>query len=75
MPDIRDNLMVTMAMRIAYMDCGGLIIIPGGLEGEDELARFIADSVDHYINCHVDGGELEDVNFDEYIENAIKHAY
>lgn len=76
MDDIfRDDLMTTMAMRVAYMDSAGLIDIPSGTNGEHEISQFIASVVDHYINCHTDGGELEDCNFDEYIETAIDKQY
>jgi hypothetical protein len=72
---LRDDLMTNMAMRVAYMDCAGSIDIPSGTDGEYELSRFIANAVDYYINCHIEGGELEDCNFDEYIETAIDKQY
>jgi hypothetical protein len=66
---LRDNLMTTMAMRIAYMDCAGCVCIPSGLHGEEELACFVGDTVDAYINNH------DDLNFDEFIETEIAKRY
>ena len=64
----RDNLLVTAGMRIAYMDDLGLIDIPRGVEGERKISEFIANVIGRYpVGC--------DVNFDEYIERAIKNEY
>lgn len=65
---LRDNLLVTTGMRIAYMDDLGVIDIPRGVEGEHAIAEFISNLVDKYLI----GG---DVNFDEYIEEAINEEY
>lgn len=65
----RDNLLVTMAMRMAYMDCAGRIFLMCGLEAEDEAVKFIAETVDKYLK------DSEDVNFDLYIEEAILANY
>lgn len=66
---IRDNLLVTAGARAAYMDDHGDITIPGGLDGEDELAYYIIDSVDYYYI------KMVDVNFDEFIENELLRKY
>ena len=62
---LRDNLLVTAGARAAYMDSEGCIDLPGGVEGEDILAGFIADMVD----CYIDGGF--DEPFDTYIEESL----
>ena len=60
----RDNLMVTAAMRAAYMHDKDLIELPSGEAGEHEISKFIGMLVDTYpMGC--------DVNFDEYIEKAL----
>ena len=65
---IRDNLLVTAGMRVAYMDDLGLIDIPRGEKGEHQITEFIRNLIDNYPI----GG---DVNFDEYIEAAIQKEY
>lgn len=62
---IRDNLLVTMGARAAYMECRGTIHLPCGPMGEDCLAWFVAKTVDRYID------ENLDIPFDEYIEAAL----
>ena len=65
---LRDNLLVTAGMRIAYMDDLGIIDIPSGVEGENKISTFIANLIDNYpVGC--------DVNFDEYIERGIQKEY
>lgn len=65
---LRDNLLVTAGMRIAYMDNLGLIDIPRGVEGEYAIAEFISNLVDNYVvGC--------DINYDEYVEEAIHKEY
>lgn len=66
---IRYNFLVTAGARAAYMDFQGVIDIPKGLDGEDELAYFVGKIVDYYFN------ELVDVNFDEYIESRLIEEY
>lgn len=62
---IRDNLLVTAGARAAYMDSSGTISLPGGLEGEEKLARFIVNAVMTYIKLP------EDIPFDIFIEEAL----
>ena len=69
---IREHLLVVMGARAAYMDYECRIDIPGGLEGEGELADFVKKTVESYIRKATDG---EDVNFDEYIETALIKQY
>lgn len=70
--NIREHLMVIMGARAAYMDYECRIDIPGGLEGEGELVKFVRRTVERYIQKATDG---EDVNFDEYIETALLKQY
>lgn len=67
-PAIRDNLLVTAGARVAYMHDKGIIDIPSGLKGEDEIACFIARLVDEYLES--DAG-----NFDIWLEEAIMKGY
>ena len=70
--NLREHLMVIMGARAAYMDYECRIDLPGGLEGEGELAEFVKKTVERYIQKATDG---EDVNFDEYIETALIKQY
>lgn len=67
-PAIRDNLLVTAGMRAAHMYDADVLILPEGLKGEDEIARFVTRVVDEYLS--VDPG-----NFDIWIEEALMKAY
>lgn len=62
---IRDNLLITMAMRAAYMDNRSDIYLPPGVIGEEVISDFIVKTVDKYIEDDLD------INFDEYIEEAL----
>lgn len=66
--NIREHLMTIMGARAAYMDCAGIIDIPDGLEEEGKLVEFVRKTVERYIRD-------ADVNFDEYIETALKDHY
>jgi hypothetical protein len=65
----RDDLMVTMGARAAYMECIGNITLPKGVDGEYELSVFVAEKVDHYIDNEIDEA------FDIYIEEALEKKY
>jgi hypothetical protein len=65
----RDNLLVIAGARAAYMDSQDVINLPEGLDGEDEFSYFVKGIVDYYHN------ELVDINFDEYIEEALMKKY
>ena len=67
-PAIRDNLLVTAGARVAYMHDKGIIDIPSGLKGEDEIARFITHLVDEYLESY-------NGNFDIWLEEAIMKGY
>lgn len=69
---IREHLMVIMGARAAYMDYACRIDLPGGLEGEGELVRFVRKTVNEYLRKSTDG---EDINFDEFIETALMKEY
>lgn len=71
MASLRDNLLVTAGARAAYMDSKGCIDLPGGVEGEDILADFIAEAVDRYIaNIPYGVGP-----FDIYIETGLSRKF
>ena len=65
----RANLLVTAGARAAYMDCSRSIDLPGGIEGEDELAEFVEKTVDQFIATD------DDTNFDIFIETALIKKY
>ena len=67
--DIRDNLLVTMGARAAYMHYAGSINLPSGYRGEDRLAAFVTETVDRYIDDDLD------IPFDEYIETALIEVF
>lgn len=65
------NLVVTAAMRAAYMESKDAISLPAGVEGEDEIAQFCAELANGYLSQkHVDSE-----NFDEYIETRLAEKY
>ena len=66
---IRDNLLVAVGSRAAYMECSRTIDLPAGSIGEDELAEFATEIVDKYINEEID------IPFDAYIFSALKGKY
>ena len=70
--NIREHLMVIMGARAAYMDSAGVIDIPEGHEAEGDLVSFVKKTVERYVE---ETTECKDVNFDEYIENALIHQY
>ena len=65
----RDNMLVTMGSRAAYMNSLGTINLPTDSSGEDELAEFVTKAVDQYID------EDLDEPFDLYIEEALKYRF
>lgn len=58
---------VTIGMRIAYMDCKGLLDLPSGLPGEEEIAAFAVDIRDGYHKY--------EWSWDDYIEREILKKY
>lgn len=66
---IRDNLLVTIGMRAAYMESLGEIELPQGSLGEDNVTNFATDIAHNYMN------DIEDIGFDEYIETALLEKY
>ena len=68
-PSLRDKLLVIAGARATYMDYIGDIDIPGGLEAEDDLAKFVVEAVDTYIKLP------EDIPFDIFIETELKCTY
>lgn len=66
---LRDNLLVTAGTRLAYMHANNTIVVPSGVYGEDEIAEFITDVVDEYIEENIDR------SFDLYIEECIMVRY
>lgn len=68
--NLRDNLLVTIGSRAAYMDMRGDIQLPIGSEGEDILASFAVKLANRWIN------ERPDVmNFDEFIEVELENRF
>ena len=70
---IRDNLLVTAGVRAAYMDDADIIDIPGGLEGEDQLADFLTRIVNEYLDG--DFGSCSAVQGIENLGIAEKHSF
>ena len=62
---IRENLLVTIGSRAAYMHCAGDIELPSGTHGEDVLAVFASNLATDWISNHHDG------SFDDFIETAL----
>lgn len=70
--ELRDNLLVTMGARAAYMHDKGDIKLPEGVEGEKDLADFVVGTVTAYMaysKLHIG------VNFDEFIEKSLMGKY
>lgn len=65
----RDDLLVTAGTRAAYMDYDETIVLPGGIDGESEIAEFIAGVVDFYLNNETG------TYFDDYIETKLIDKY
>lgn len=65
---LRDNLLVTMGARAAYMECEGLIKLPSGVEGEEQLSNFVRRKVQEYQ-------DLDILNFDFFIEMELMKEY
>jgi ubiquinone biosynthesis protein COQ9 len=65
----RDDLLVTAGTRAAYMSVYENIILPDGIDGESEIAEFIAGVVDYYINNETG------TYFDDYIERKLIEKY
>ncbi len=66
---IRDNLLVTIGSRAAYMDTAGYIELPAGSKGEDILAEFAVGLAEAWLK------EQPDMNFDEYIEVELENRF
>lgn len=69
MATLRDDLLVTAGARAAHMEWLGSIDLPSGSRGETELADFIVEVCDRYIN------KESYIPFDEYIEKALMEKY
>lgn len=69
MVSTRDNLLVTMGARAGGMERIGCIKLPDGVIGEYELAKFVVNKVDNYIENEIDE------SFDCYIEEALMKEY
>lgn len=70
--ELRDNLLVTMGARAAYMHDRGDIKLPEGVEGEKELADFVVGTVATYLSYT---NLYSEVNFDEFIEKSLMGKY
>lgn len=69
--NIRDNLLVTIASRAAYMDISGDITLPTGSYGEDKLTDFAVEIADKWINHQEECGDV----FDLYIEEELVNKF
>ena len=65
---LRDDLLVTAGARAARLECFDRIELPPFVDGERELARFIAHIVDYWLVNERD-------NFDLYIEERLLKEY
>ena len=70
--ELRNNLLVTMGARAAYMECLGLIELPSGEKGEKELTDFVVETVDIFI---AQSFFTYDLNFDSFIEERLLNKY
>lgn len=68
--DHRDNLLVTIGSRAAYMDAQGRIELPYGSCGEDALAAFAVKLAERWIKEKPD-----ETNFDEFIETELENHF
>ena len=66
---IRDNLLVTVGSRAAYMDHAGYIQVPAGAFVVDVLANFSSEIVVVWLRTECD------TCFDEYIETALENRF
>lgn len=66
---LRDNLLITAAMRAAYMHDKDEIVLDTTVVGEDEIADFIVTAVADYIITE------SDEPFDLYIEEVLKEEF
>lgn len=66
---IRENLLVSMAMYAGEMDQTCEIDLPFGTGGEDELADFCVDCVDHYMQTDMD------IPFDIYAQECLASKF
>ena len=67
---IRDNLLVTIGSRAAYMDVRGDIKLPEGSEGEDILSAFAVELAERWMK-----EEPDYFNFDEFIEAELEKRF
>ena len=68
--NIRDNLLVTIGTRAAYMDVRGDIELPTGSGGEDILTAFAVELADRWMK------EKPDLmSFDEFIETELEKRF
>lgn len=67
---LRDDLLITAGARAAYMHDAGDIELPEGVEGERQLAVFVAGIVDLFL-----GPPDDDTNFDDLLETLLMKKY
>ncbi len=60
--ELRDNLLVTIGTRAAYMDDSDYIDLPAGIDGESEIAKACVEIVDAWD---------QEESFDLYIEEEL----
>lgn len=64
--------LVTIGMRLAYMDMAGYLEIHTTISGEEELTQFAIDLSKKWDTFHK---KHEDITWDDYIETAIIKKY
>jgi len=63
---------LTVGMRLAYMDSAGIISLDTTIPGEEELTAFALELSNGFEEYHSND---PDVNWDEYIETKIIEEY
>lgn len=66
--DLFYNLLVTAGCRAGCMNAAGMIELPSGVDGEDELAKFCVKAVSEWMDSR-------DESFDLYIEQALAEEF
>lgn len=67
---LRDQLLINAGVIAAELYDLGMLTLPRGIDGNDELsAGFVASVCDKYINEEID------IPFDKYIEKALMDEY
>ena len=74
MADMRDNLLVTMAVRAGHMNALNYIDLPHGMEGEDIVADFCVSAVNLWNKLKASYGQF-DMTFDDFAELTLTNGF